>query len=110
MKKIPTVFMRSEDRRSVIDEVTPGCEWVLAGEGTPTRKFDGTCTMFDGRQWWARREVKMGKREPYGWVHSETDEATGKRSGGNRSRTLPSPSSTRRRLSALESSPPEPMS
>lgn len=58
MQKIPTMFVRDPDNmRYVIDEVTPGCEWVLAGEGTPTRKYDGTCVMFDGAEWWARREV-----------------------------------------------------
>ncbi len=40
MRKIPTVFVR--DGRKVIDEVTPGCEWVLAGEGVATEKLDGT--------------------------------------------------------------------
>lgn len=43
MRKIPTLFKRDPDDMSrVLPEVTPGCEWVLAGEGTPTRKFDGT--------------------------------------------------------------------
>lgn len=42
MKKIPTLFVRDPaDMRLVTREVTPGCEWVLAGEGVPTRKRDG---------------------------------------------------------------------
>jgi hypothetical protein len=85
MNKIPTVFVRDFDPpsngRYVLSEITPGCEWVLAGEGVPTRKFDGSCFMFDGTRWWARREVKIGKREPEGWVHVETDMTTGKRVG-----------------------------
>ena len=81
MRKIPTLFERSEDRRHVIDVVTPGCEWVLAGEGVATRKFDGTCVMFDGARWWTRREVKPGKGPPDGFVEVEHDPATGKTFG-----------------------------
>ena len=66
MEKIPTLFVRDDqDRRYVTPEVTPGCEWVLAGEGIARRKYDGTCVMYgaDGR-WWARRAVKPGKTIP----------------------------------------------
>jgi hypothetical protein len=41
MEKIPTLFDRGEDFK-VVDKVRAGCEWVLAGEGTPTEKLDGT--------------------------------------------------------------------
>lgn len=82
MQKIPTLFKRNEaDRRFVTDEVNPGCEWVLAGEGVPTRKYDGTCVMFDGERWWARREVKPGKKAPDNYVPVTTDETTGKTMG-----------------------------
>lgn len=82
MNKIPTVFRRDpENMKRVLPEVTPGCEWVLAGEGTPTRKYDGTCCMFDGERWWARREVKPGKAAPNDWQEVDSDEATGKRIG-----------------------------
>jgi hypothetical protein len=83
MQKIPTLYVRDpEDRRYVTDEVTPGCEWVLAGEGVPTRKFDGTCVMLDeDGQWWARREVKPGKVAPDGFRAVEHDETTGKTVG-----------------------------
>lgn len=82
MNKIPTLFVRDEqERRYVTTEVSPGCEWVLAGEGTPTRKYDGTCVMYDGERWWARREVKPGKVEPDGFVALSTDENTGKTVG-----------------------------
>ena len=62
MKKIPTVFARDPETnlRYVKDEVTPGCEWVFAGEGVATRKYDGTCVMFDGDGWWARRQRALG--------------------------------------------------
>jgi hypothetical protein len=83
MKKIPTLFVRDwdGDRRYVLDEITPGCEWVSAGEGVPTRKYDGTCVMFDGEHWWARREVKEGRSEPSGFVALEHDGETGKTVG-----------------------------
>ena len=84
MKKIPTMFVRDFERgngRYVTSDVTPGCDWVLAGEGVPTRKYDGTCVMFDGERWWARREVKAGKATPDGFQPVETDETTGKTVG-----------------------------
>lgn len=84
MKKIPTLFERDwdGDRRHVLPQVTPGCEWVLKGEGIPTRKYDGTCVMLDSAgRWWARREVKPGKGRPDGFVMLETDEETGKMVG-----------------------------
>ncbi|MBB4931821.1 hypothetical protein F4561_002641 [Lipingzhangella halophila] len=84
MKKIPTVFVRDFDNnpRHVTREVTPGCEWVLAGEGTPTRKWDGVCMKLDEHsQWWARREVKEDKTPPPGFVTEEHDDTTGKTAG-----------------------------
>lgn len=83
MQKIPTVFVRDEaDRRYVIEAVTPDCEWVLAGEGRATRKYDGTCVMTDENgNWWARREVKPGKTPPPSFRPVSTDETTGKTVG-----------------------------
>jgi hypothetical protein len=83
MRKISTVFRRNpDDMRHVLPEVTPGCEWVLAGKGVPTRKYDGTCVMLDEQyEWWSRREVKPGKNAPAGFVPVETDETTGKTVG-----------------------------
>lgn len=83
MKKIPTLFVRDwdGDRRYVLPEVVPGCEWVTKGEGLATRKYDGTCVMFDGSAWWARREVKAGKPAPAGFVELGRDEETGKTMG-----------------------------
>jgi hypothetical protein len=83
MQKIPTLFVRDEnDRRYVTAEVTPGCEWVMAGEGVATRKYDGTCVMLDDAgHWWARREVKAGKAAPAGFSEVERDPVTGKTVG-----------------------------
>lgn len=83
MKKIPTMFVRdwSGDKSRVLPEVTPGCEWVLAGEGMATRKLDGTsCRYADGR-WWRRRELRKGDAEPTGFVLADHDEETGKTVG-----------------------------
>jgi hypothetical protein len=83
VRKIPTVFRRNpDDMAHVLEEVNPGCEWVLEGEGQSTRKYDGTCVMLDeDGDWWARREVKPGKAEPAGFVPEETDPNTGKTVG-----------------------------
>ena len=82
MKKIPTVYLRDEtDRAHVTDEPNPDCLWVFAGEGVPTRKYDGVCTMFDGEHWWARREVKPDKTPPPGFQPEQRDEVTGKTVG-----------------------------
>lgn len=83
MKKIPTLFVRDpQDRKHVLNEITPGCEWVIDGEGLPTRKFDGTCVMLNMQgQWWTRREVKDGKSAPPGYWAEQYDEVTGKTVG-----------------------------
>ena len=81
MKKIPTVFVRDHDTHKVIDQVTPGCEWVLNGEGIATRKWDGTCVLVNDIGLFRRREVKPGKPDPTGFVLSEHDPNTGKRFG-----------------------------
>ena len=83
MRKIPTLFTRDFERdpRHVTRDVTPGCEWVLKGEGVPTRKYDGTCVMWDGERWWARREVRKDKLPPPGFREVEHDDETGKTVG-----------------------------
>lgn len=73
MKKIQTVFRRNQDNPkhvnigdlAVTQEIYDAIE---SGDAVATRKFDGTCCMFDGEQWWARREVKPGQSEPAGFV------------------------------------------
>lgn len=69
MKKIPTLFQRNhETDHRVRDEVTPGCEWVLAGEGTATRKWDGICCLVKGGKLFKRQEVKPLKQAPDGFL------------------------------------------
>ena len=83
MKKIPTVFMRDfdGDPSRVLNEPHPDCDWVFAGVGTATRKYDGTCCRFDGTAWWKRREVKPGRTAPEGFIEADHDLTTGKRMG-----------------------------
>src|SRR6478609_6402988 len=83
MQKIPTVFLRDEnDMRRLTHTVHPACQWVIDGEGTATRKYDGTCGMLDERgHWWMRREVKPGKPIPEKFVEVNHDKATGKLMG-----------------------------
>jgi hypothetical protein len=85
VKKIPTLFVRDfsepSNGRWVTDEVNVDCEWALAGEGVPTRKYDGTCVLLDENGWWSRREVKPGKQPPKYYRSVETDEVTGKTVG-----------------------------
>lgn len=82
MRKIPTVYQRDPANRAlVLDQVTPGCEWVLAGEGVATRKVDGVCTMFDGLDWWARRELRPNQHTPHGFLLEQFDPTTGKAFG-----------------------------
>lgn len=81
MQKIPTLFERdwSGDRSRVVDVVHPGCEWVPAGEGTATRKIDGTCCLVRGGRLYKRFETK--KAPPGDFEEVGFDETTGKRVG-----------------------------
>ena len=86
MKKIQTLFVRDwdGDPSRVLDEVSPGCEWVTAGEGVATEKFDGEACMIRGGQLFKRYD-RMNKRKkgtykdaPPGWEECQgPDEKTG---------------------------------
>src|SRR6185369_5551540 len=83
MKKIISLFQRNYDGdRLVRNEVVPGAEWVLAGEGTATRKLDGTCCMVRDGKLYKRYEVKQGKKPPANFEPAnDVDENTGKQQG-----------------------------
>ena len=83
MQKTPTLFLRDFDKnpKFVTDKPNPECAWVFEGEGTPTRKYDGTCAMFDGTSWYKRREIKPGKKAPAEFIELTLDAKTGKRMG-----------------------------
>lgn len=51
MKKMPTLFKREYGKYGkAVDAVTPGCEWVIQGEGVATEKVDGAaCAIIDGK-------------------------------------------------------------
>lgn len=70
MKKIPTLFRCEYQGQTcnITDQVTPGCEWVLAGEGLAFPKWDGTaCMVLDGKLY-ARYDAKRGKIPPEGAI------------------------------------------
>ena len=73
MKKIPSLFKRNygSGPRLVYDEVVEGCEWVIAGEGIATRKWDGTACMVRDGVLFKRYDRKNGKPEPEGWEPCE---------------------------------------
>ncbi len=83
MRKTPTVFVRdfAHNPKLVTRTQNDECAWVFAGEGQATRKYDGTCCMFDGERWLKRREVKPGKKAPADFIQVNHDPNTGKLMG-----------------------------
>lgn len=83
MKKIISLFQRNYDGdRLVRDEITPGAEWVAAGDGTATRKLDGTCCLVRDGKLFKRYEVGKGKTPPPNFEPAnEVDPVTGKQQG-----------------------------
>lgn len=79
MKKIISLFQRNYDGdRLVRDEIVPGAEWVIAGEGVATRKWDGTCCMVRGGKLFKRYDSKHGKQPPSGFEPAQDpDPVTG---------------------------------
>lgn len=77
MKKIISLFQRNYDGdRLVRDEVVPGAEWVLNGEGVPTRKFDGTCCKIENGRLFKRYDLKAKKGRhapPANWEAAQPD-------------------------------------
>lgn len=83
MKKIISLFQRDYDgNRKVINQIVPGAEWVIQGEGVATEKFDGTCCMIRDGKLYKRYEVKSGKKAPENFEPAnEVDSVTGKQQG-----------------------------
>lgn len=83
MKKIPTLFKRvfSPDHKTktILPEVTPGCEAVLEGRCIPTVKWDGACCAIINGDIWKRYDAKNGKKPPEGAIpcQPEPDPITG---------------------------------
>lgn len=71
MKKIPTLFKREFENHHVcrtLNEVTPGFEWVLRGEGVATVKIDGACCAIIDGELYKRYDAKKGKKPPEGAI------------------------------------------
>lgn len=68
MKKIPTLFVRDMTTGLVTPKVTPGCEWVLSGEGMATRKYDGTCCLVIGGKLYKRHELRYSPLPNGSWL------------------------------------------
>ncbi len=72
MKKIISLFQRNYDTdRLVRDEIVPGAEWVQAGEGIATQKYDGTCCMIRNGELYARYDVKKGRVQPIDFIPAQ---------------------------------------
>ncbi len=79
MQKIISVFQRNyETDRLIRNEVVPGAEWVLAGDGRATRKLDGSACMIKDGVLYKRYDAKQGKQPPWGFIPAqEADPVTG---------------------------------
>jgi hypothetical protein len=65
MQKISSLFARDPNNpRIITDTYHPNAAWVVAGEGVPTRKWDGTSVLVRGGRLFARYDVKHGKIAP----------------------------------------------
>jgi len=72
VKKIISLFARNYEGDGLVrDEVVAGAEWVLAGEGVPTRKWDGTCCMVKNHRLYKRYDAKHGKTPPPGFIPAQ---------------------------------------
>lgn len=82
MKKIPTLFKRDfTNNGQIIPEYNEAAQWVVAGEGIATRKYDGMCALVRGGKLYKRHEVKQGKTAPPDFEQVAFDEETGKAYG-----------------------------
>lgn len=90
MQKIISLFKRNYDKLPmdfngvtidpycVYNEVVPGAEWVLAGEGVATRKWDGMCCKIENGALYKRYDVKAGKLAPLNFLPAQDpDPVTG---------------------------------
>lgn len=82
VKKMPTLFRREfGQRKKACGEVTPGCEWVLDGEGEATEKVDGAACAIIGGEFYRRYDAnpKKGRKPPIDGTpcQPEADPVTG---------------------------------
>lgn len=83
MKKIISLFQRNyETDRLVRDEVVPGAEWVILGEGIATEKIDGTSCLIQDGKFFKRYDLKRGRKSPQGFIPAQDpDSITGHHPG-----------------------------
>ncbi len=79
MKKIISLFKRNYDGDHLVrDEVVPGAEWVINGEGIATEKIDGTACMIRDGILYKRYDAKKNKLPPDGFIPAQDpDPVTG---------------------------------
>ena len=79
MKKISTLYKKNlNDLSLVTNELDTENQWVIDGEGIPTRKFDGTAVAIINGELYKRYDVKKGKKVPENAIPcQEPDEFTG---------------------------------
>lgn len=79
LRKIISLFQRNYETDYLVrDETVPGAEWVIAGDGVATRKFDGTCCMIRNGRLYKRYDAKKGKKPPANFEPAQSyDEVTG---------------------------------
>lgn len=79
MKKVISLFKRDyEKTRLVYNEIVPGAEWIVNGEGIATIKIDGTSCLVEDGKLYKRYDAKNGKTPPPGFIPAqEPDPITG---------------------------------
>ncbi len=80
MKKIISLFQRDyKGDREARNEVTPGAEWVIAGEGQAYFKYDGSACMIKDKVLYKRYDAqyaaKHGKTPPDGFIPAQEPDA-----------------------------------
>lgn len=80
MEKIATMYTRDESKRGhpVQPGVKPECAWVEAGEGTATRKLDGTNVKIEGRVLYKRKKPKDRDYDNAAYVEVEPADPSSK--------------------------------
>lgn len=79
MKKISTLYKKDpNDLSRVIDVINSENQWVIDGDGIPTRKFDGTSAAIINGCLYKRYDVKKGRSVPVNAIPCQKpDEITG---------------------------------
>lgn len=82
MQKIPTIFIRSTTKpQFVTRDINPDCQWVFDGEGTPTRKYDGTSVLIKNAVLYKRYNLKKGTEAPKLFIPAGQSDHNGNQPG-----------------------------